>query len=77
MNQRTEMIYAQRRIKCLKLSRLAGFDGDIDNSFDEKYKKLHCDIAPLSHDSKDYHMAEKYLLTTQAPIHTESSGLDS
>lgn len=27
-------------------SRLVGFDADSDGSLDEKYMKLHCDIAP-------------------------------
>lgn len=54
-------------------SRLVGFDADNDESIDEKYKKLHCDIAPLPHDSDDYQLIEKYLLTTHAPTHTEWS----
>ena len=51
-------------------SRLVGFDGDDDDSLDDKYKKLHCDIAPLPHDSDDYRLIEKYLQTTHAPTHT-------
>lgn len=54
-------------------SRLVGFDVDSDDSLDEKYKKLCCDIAPLPHDSEDYRLIEKYLLTTHAPTHTEWS----
>ncbi|XP_022758375.1 poly [ADP-ribose] polymerase 1-like isoform X2 [Durio zibethinus] len=52
-------------------SRLVGFDVDSDDSLDEKYKKLNCDIAPLPHDSEDFQLIEKYLLTTHAPTHTE------
>lgn len=51
-------------------SRLVGFDVDNDDSLDDKYKKLHCDIAPLPHDSEDYRLIEKYLHTTHAPTHT-------
>lgn len=54
-------------------SRLVGFDVDSDDSLDEKYKKLCCDIAPLPHDSEDYRLIKKYLLTTHAPTHTEWS----
>lgn len=53
-------------------SRLVGFDGDSDESLDDKYKKLHCDIAPISHESEDYKLIEKYLFTTHAPTHTVS-----
>ncbi|KAL1143126.1 hypothetical protein V6Z11_A11G141100 [Gossypium hirsutum] len=52
-------------------SRLVGFDVDNDDSLDEKYKKLHCDITPLPHDSEDFQLIEKYLLTTHAPTHTD------
>lgn len=54
-------------------SRLVGFDTDSTESLDDKYKKLHCDISPLSHDSEDYRLIEKYLNTTHAPTHTVSS----
>ncbi|KAM0853174.1 hypothetical protein ACQ4PT_051264 [Festuca glaucescens] len=50
-------------------SRLVGFDGDNDESLDDKYKKLHCDITPLAHDSEDYKLVKKYLLNTHAPTH--------
>ena len=50
-------------------SRLVGFDGDNDESLDDKYKKLHCEIIPLAHDSEDYKLVEKYLLNTHAPTH--------
>ncbi|KGN57935.1 poly [ADP-ribose] polymerase 1 isoform X1 [Cucumis sativus] len=52
-------------------SRLVGFDGDSHESLDDKYKKLHCDIAPISHESEDYKLIEKYLLNTHAPTHTD------
>ncbi|XWS76285.1 hypothetical protein CRYUN_Cryun01aG0162500 [Craigia yunnanensis] len=52
-------------------SRLVGFDVDSDDSLEEKYKKLNCDITPLPHDSEDFQLIEKYLLTTHAPTHTE------
>lgn len=51
-------------------SRLVGFDADNDDSLDEKYEKLRCGISPLSHDSEDYRLIEKYLQTTHAPTHT-------
>lgn len=54
-------------------SRLVGFDVDNDDSLDDKYKKLRCDIAPLPRDSEDYRLIEKYLLTTHAPTHTDWS----
>lgn len=50
-------------------SRLVGFDGENDESLDEKYKKLRCDLTPLPHDSEDYKLVEKYLLNTHAPTH--------
>ncbi|KAK3031656.1 hypothetical protein RJ639_035024, partial [Escallonia herrerae] len=52
-------------------SRLVGFDADNDDSLDEKYKKLHCHMVPLPHDSEDYRLVERYLQTTHAPTHTE------
>ncbi|CAK7346439.1 unnamed protein product [Dovyalis caffra] len=54
-------------------SRLVGFDEDGDDSLDDKYMKLQCDISPLPHDSEDYQLIEKYLLTTHAPTHTDWS----
>lgn len=54
-------------------SRLVGFDSDNDESLDDKFKKLHCDIMPLSHDSEDYKLVEKYLLNTHAPTHKDWS----
>uniref|UniRef100_A0A822XL21 Poly [ADP-ribose] polymerase n=1 Tax=Nelumbo nucifera TaxID=4432 RepID=A0A822XL21_NELNU len=54
-------------------SRLVGFDVDDDDSLDEKYKKLRCNITPLPHDSEDYRLVEKYLLTTHAPTHKDWS----
>ncbi|KAJ7972680.1 Poly [ADP-ribose] polymerase [Quillaja saponaria] len=54
-------------------SRLVGFDVDNDDSLDDKYKKLHCDISPLLHDSEDYRLIEKFLHTTHAPTHTNWS----
>ncbi|KDP21330.1 hypothetical protein JCGZ_21801 [Jatropha curcas] len=54
-------------------SRLVGFDADTDESFDDKYRKLRCDINPLPHDSEDYQLIEKYLNITHAPTHTDWS----
>ncbi|KAL6210669.1 hypothetical protein ACLB2K_015901 [Fragaria x ananassa] len=54
-------------------SRLVGFDADSDDSLDEKYKMLQCCMNPLPHDSEDYQLIEKYLLTTHAPTHTDWS----
>lgn len=50
-------------------SRLVGFDGDDDESLDQKYEKLRCGIAPLPRDSQDYQLVEKYLLNTHASTH--------
>lgn len=52
-------------------SRLVGFDDDNDESLDDKYKKLRCEIAPISHECEDYKLIEKYLRTTHAPTHTD------
>ncbi|GFP96805.1 poly [ADP-ribose] polymerase 1 [Phtheirospermum japonicum] len=52
-------------------SRLVGFDGNSNDSIDEKYEKLRCCISPLSHDNEDFRLIEKYLHTTHAPTHTE------
>ncbi|CAB4291550.1 unnamed protein product [Prunus armeniaca] len=54
-------------------SRLVGFDADTDDSLDEKYRKLRCDIDPIPHDSEDFRLIKKYLLTTHAPTHTDWS----
>ncbi|ONH93347.1 hypothetical protein PRUPE_8G227600 [Prunus persica] len=54
-------------------SRLVGFDADTDDSLDEKYRKLRCDIDPIPHDSEDFQLIKKYLLTTHAPTHTDWS----
>ncbi|XP_009617761.1 poly [ADP-ribose] polymerase 1 isoform X1 [Nicotiana tomentosiformis] len=52
-------------------SRLVGFDIDNDDSLDDKYKKLHCDISPIPHHSEDYRVIEKYLQSTHAPTHKD------
>ncbi|KAI7983122.1 Poly [ADP-ribose] polymerase 1 [Camellia lanceoleosa] len=39
-------------------SKLVGFDADDEESLDEKYKKLCCDIAQLPHDSNDCRLIE-------------------
>ncbi|KAI8014009.1 Poly [ADP-ribose] polymerase 1 [Camellia lanceoleosa] len=39
-------------------SRLVGFDVDNEESLDEKYKKVRCDIALLPHDSNNYRLIE-------------------
>lgn len=52
-------------------SRVVGFDVDSDESLDDKYKKLNCEILPLDHDSSDFKLIEKYLLTTHAPTHKD------
>ncbi|PON62587.1 Poly [ADP-ribose] polymerase [Parasponia andersonii] len=54
-------------------SRLVGFDVDNDDSLDDKYKKLRCDIVPIPQDSADYELIEKFLLSTHAPTHTDWS----
>ncbi|KZV34358.1 poly [Dorcoceras hygrometricum] len=52
-------------------SRVVGFDTDSNDSVDEKYRKLQCNISPLPRDSEDFRLIEKYLHTTHAPTHTE------
>ncbi|KAH6813661.1 polymerase 2 [Perilla frutescens var. frutescens] len=52
-------------------SKLVGFDADNNESIDDKYHKLRCDVSPLSHDSEDFRLIEKYLQSTHAPTHTE------
>lgn len=56
-------------------SKLVGFDGDTNESIDEKYEKLRCHISPLSHDSEDFRLIEKYLQNTHAPTHKVGSFL--
>lgn len=55
-------------------SRLVGFDEENDESLDEKYMKLQCNIDPLPHDSEDFQMVKNYLLTTHAPTHKVQHG---
>lgn len=50
-------------------SRLVGFDANSEDSIDDNYKKLHCGISPLPHDSEDFRLVEKFLHTTHAPTH--------
>uniref|UniRef100_UPI001CB8F76B poly [ADP-ribose] polymerase 1 n=1 Tax=Erigeron canadensis TaxID=72917 RepID=UPI001CB8F76B len=52
-------------------SKIVGFDVDNGDSLDDKYRKLQCEMVPLSHDSEDYRLVEKYLQTTHAPTHTD------
>ncbi|KAI7995019.1 Poly [ADP-ribose] polymerase 1 [Camellia lanceoleosa] len=55
---RVKMLEALQDIEIA--SRLASFDADNEESLDEKYKKLRCDIALLLHDSNDYRLIENY-----------------
>lgn len=41
-----------------------------EDPLDTHYKKLHCDIRPIPHDSGDFKLVEKYLKQTHAPTHT-------
>lgn len=41
-----------------------------EDPLDAHYKKLHCGIEPLDHDSSDFKLVEKYLKQTHAPTHT-------
>jgi len=54
-------------------SKLVGFDSDSNESLDDKYMKLRCNITPLPHDSEDYKLVERYLLNTHAPTHKDWS----
>lgn len=49
-------------------SRLVGLDNDND-SLDEKYGKLQCEISPIPRNSEDFWLVEKYLQATHAPTH--------
>lgn len=53
-------------------SKLVGFDSNSNESIDEKYEKLRCHVSPLSHNSEDFRLIEKYLHNTHAPTHTVS-----
>lgn len=52
-------------------SSLINFENNDEDPFDTNYKKLHCNITPLPHDSSDYQLIKKYLETTHAPTHKE------
>ncbi|EPS63698.1 hypothetical protein M569_11084 [Genlisea aurea] len=52
-------------------SRVVGFDADNDETIDEKYVKLHCNIIPLAHTTEDFKLINKYLQKTHAATHTE------
>lgn len=56
-------------------SKLVGFDADNNESIDQKYEKLRCLVSPLSHDSEEFRLVEKYLQTTHAPTHTVGPSL--
>ncbi|XP_057798060.1 poly [ADP-ribose] polymerase 1 [Salvia miltiorrhiza] len=67
--QKVKMLEALQDIEIA--SKLVGFDANTNESIDEKYEKLHCHVSPLSHDSEEFRLIEKYLRTTHAPTHTE------
>ena len=46
---------------------------DEEDPLDTHYKKLHCDIKPIPHDSSHFKLVEKYLQQTHAPTHTVQS----
>ncbi|KAI3982500.1 hypothetical protein MKX01_031239 [Papaver californicum] len=68
-SNRVEMLEALRDIEIA--SRIVGFNAEINESLDEKYARLHCNILPLPRDSDDYQLVEKYLLNTHASTHKE------
>lgn len=41
-----------------------------EDPLDAHYKKLHCNILPIPHDSAEFKMVDKYLKQTHAPTHT-------
>ncbi|MFT7800163.1 poly ADP-ribose polymerase 2 isoform X1 [Arapaima gigas] len=43
----------------------------LDHPLDRQYKSLHCTLHPLSHDSHEYKVIEKYLQSTHAPTHKD------
>lgn len=70
-NAKVKMLDALQDIEIA--SRLVGFDEDNDETLDEKYLKLQCEIAPLPHDSEEFQIVKNYLLNTHAPTHKEWS----
>eukprot|EP01018_Ginkgo_biloba_P034176 Gb_33067 [translate_table: standard] len=52
-------------------SSLISFENQDEDPLDANYKKLHCNISPLPHDSSDYQLVKKYLERTHAPTHKE------
>ncbi|KAK7396422.1 hypothetical protein VNO78_17421 [Psophocarpus tetragonolobus] len=70
-NSKVKMLDALQDIEIA--SRLVGFDANNEDSIDDNYKKLHCDISPLPHDSEDFCLIQKFLHNTHAPTHTDWS----
>uniref|UniRef100_A0A3S6KHI0 Poly [ADP-ribose] polymerase n=1 Tax=Juniperus drupacea TaxID=103973 RepID=A0A3S6KHI0_9CONI len=52
-------------------SNLISFENVDEDPLDANYKKLHCNISPLPHDSSDFQLVKKYLEKTHAPTHKE------
>ncbi|XP_063074541.1 poly [ADP-ribose] polymerase 2 [Engraulis encrasicolus] len=42
-----------------------------EHPLDMQYSSLHCDLQPLSSDSQEFQVIEKYLQSTHAPTHTD------
>eukprot|EP00252_Welwitschia_mirabilis_P019406 TRINITY_DN4480_c0_g1_i1.p1 TRINITY_DN4480_c0_g1~~TRINITY_DN4480_c0_g1_i1.p1 ORF type:complete len:362 (+),score=77.54 TRINITY_DN4480_c0_g1_i1:125-1087(+) len=47
------------------------FEDSNEDPLDANYKKLHCGISPLPHDSAEYQLVKKYLENTHAPTHKD------
>ncbi|KMZ65271.1 Poly [ADP-ribose] polymerase 1 [Zostera marina] len=68
-NLKVKMLEALQDIEVA--SKLVDFNCENDESLDEKYKKLNCDIVPISHNTEDYKLVKHYLQTTHAPTHKD------
>ncbi|KAI3875434.1 hypothetical protein MKX03_036768 [Papaver bracteatum] len=54
LRSKVEMLEALQDIEIA--SRIIGFNAECDESLDEKYEKLHCNILPLPRDCDDYQL---------------------
>lgn len=68
-NAKVKMLDALQDIEIA--SSLVDFDGENDDTLDDKYLKLQCELTPLPHDSEDFQMVKNYLLNTHAPTHKD------
>ncbi|CAM6084251.1 unnamed protein product [Calypogeia fissa] len=70
LKAKIDMLEALRDIEIA--SQLIGSVGNgNEDPLDINYRKLHCGISPLPHDSDDFKLVKKYLERTHAPTHRE------